>query len=241
MEYDKNKLPDFYSVRDYEQIDYSLSGMERKKCFCFFDNGFSSSVIEPNKRDIKFLWDGFLLIVDSEVTLDDLRSGINLYDARLIALQRTNILGSKSNDTNVRKYILNALESKKIKYVIMDDERHVDGYPSKCDLWSTRDLSVLLDAIDCVGLGEAYFFQNTNFKFEISFNKSGIPKFVYSHQGALVLRGENSTAIARLICNDSNLHDYIEGLVGSGVLYSYIEGRFLPGVKTSTIENKLNR
>ncbi len=55
MQYDTNKLPDFYSVRDFEQIDYSLEGMEGKKCYCFFDNGFTSNVIEPNKRDIRFI------------------------------------------------------------------------------------------------------------------------------------------------------------------------------------------
>ena len=35
--YNINKLPDFYSVRNFEQIDYSLEGMSFKKCFAFFD------------------------------------------------------------------------------------------------------------------------------------------------------------------------------------------------------------
>ena len=33
--YDSNKLPDFFSVRNYEQIDYSMEGMSGKKCYCF--------------------------------------------------------------------------------------------------------------------------------------------------------------------------------------------------------------
>lgn len=32
-----NELPDFYSVRNKEQIDYSLEGLENMKCFAFFD------------------------------------------------------------------------------------------------------------------------------------------------------------------------------------------------------------
>ena len=54
MIYECEKLPDFYSVRDIDQINYSLQDMENKKCYLFLDNGFSSNVIEPNKRDIKF-------------------------------------------------------------------------------------------------------------------------------------------------------------------------------------------
>ena len=50
MKYNVNKLPDFFSVRNKEQIDYSLEGLEGKKCFAFFDNGFTSNIIEPNKR-----------------------------------------------------------------------------------------------------------------------------------------------------------------------------------------------
>lgn len=241
MEYDRNKLPDFYSVRNYEQLDYSLEGMEGKKCYCFFDNGFSSNVIEPNKRDIKFIWDGFILFVDENLTLDKIRDGAYLFNGRLVALQRTNLLGTKFNNDEVRKYIIDALKKKGCEFVIMDDSRIVDGYPSKCDLWSTRDVSVLLDAIDCVGLGDAYFFQNADFKYEITFNKSGLPKFVYSHNGALVLRGENSTAISRLICNDLNLHDYIERAVGSEVLYSYIEGHFIPGKSIANIKKDISK
>ena len=45
MDYDRNKLPDFYSVRNYEQVDYSLEGLEGKKCYAFFDNGFTSNII----------------------------------------------------------------------------------------------------------------------------------------------------------------------------------------------------
>lgn len=51
--YDINSLPDFFSVRNNEQIDYAFEGMENKKCFVFFDNGFTSTYVETNKRDIK--------------------------------------------------------------------------------------------------------------------------------------------------------------------------------------------
>lgn len=241
MAYDKNKLPDFYSVRNYEQIDYSFEGMEGSKCFCFFDNGFSSNVIEPNKRDIKFIWDGFILFVDNDITLGDIQNGVDLYNARLVALQRTNILGTKFNGDEVRNYIVHKLETNGIPYEIMSDKRLVGGYPSKSDLWSTRDASVLLDAIDTVGLGDAYFFSNADFRFTIKFGDSSIPDFIYSHGGAVVLRGDSSTAISRLICNDQNLHDYVEGLVGDQVLYSFIEGKFLPGRSIGEIKSDISK
>lgn len=237
MQYDVNKLPDFFSVRNFEQIDYSLEGMEGKKCYCFFDNGFSSNIIEPNKRDMKFIWDGFILFVDSEITLEDIRNQISLFDARLVALQRTNLLGEKFNNNEVREYILKKLEEKNIPYEIKKDSNLVNGYPSKCDLWSTRDSSVLVDAIDCVGMGDAYYFKNTNFKYEITFNESNLPSFLYSHLGALVLRGENSTAISRLIVNDENLSNYLEKIIGSEKLYSYLSGKELSGTTISKIEN----
>ncbi len=59
MEYNINKLPDFYSVRNLEQIDYSLEGLEGKKCYAFFDNGFTSNILEGNKRDMRFVWMAF--------------------------------------------------------------------------------------------------------------------------------------------------------------------------------------
>lgn len=241
MKYDSNKLPDFFSVRNYEQINYSLEGMEGKKCYCFFDNGFSSNIIEPNKRDIKFIWDGFIMFVDPNITIENMKEGADLFNGRLVALQRTNLLGKKFNNIEVRKYIIDQLQQKNIEFEIMEDVKQVDGYPSQCDLWSTRDQSVLLDAIDCVGLGDAYFFQNSEFKYEISFNKSEIPTFVYSHLGAIVLHGENSTAISRLICNNQELQKYLENAVGNEVLYSYLEGKFLPGISISKLENKTRK
>jgi len=241
MQYDVNKLPDFFSVRNFEQIDYSLEGMEGKKCYCFFDNGFASNIIEPNKRDMKFIWDGFILFVDSDISLDDIRNQTNLFDARLVALQRTNLLGKKFNTDEVREYILNKLEEKNISYEIKNDSKNVDGYPSKCDLWSTRDYSVLVDAIDCVGMGNAYYFKNSDFHYEITFNESGLPSFLYSHLGALVLRGENSLAISRLIVNNQGLEDNLEKIIGSEKIYSYLEGKDLPGTTISKINSSIKK
>lgn len=239
MKYDNNKLPDFFSVRNYEQIDYSLENMEGKKCYCFFDNGFISNIIEPNKRDIRFIWDGFIMFVEPNIEIEDIKAGSDLFNGRLVAFQRTNLLGEKSNNSQVRAYIINKLKQKNIEFEIRGDEKQVDGYPSRCDLWSTREQSVLLDAIDCINLGDAYFFQNAHFKYEISFNKSKIPTFVYSHLGAIVLRGKNSIAISRLICNNRNLQDYLEKIVGDEKLYSYLEGKFLPGISISSLEKNL--
>lgn len=236
MEYNINKLPDFYSVRDYEQIDYSLEGLEGKKCFAFFDNGFSSNVIEPNKRDMKFIWDGFLLFVDQDITLDDIRSGVDLFDSRLVALQRTSVLGEKFNSIEVRDYITGQLQEKGIPVITMPDDKEVNGYPSKCDLWSTREESVLIDAIDCTGTGEAYYFKNSDFHFKISFEESNLPDFNYQHKGAIVLKGENSTAISRLILNNSNLQEHLENIVGEEKLYSFLEGRNIPGTSIHNIE-----
>ncbi len=105
MEYNINKLPNFYSVRNLEQIDYSLEGLEGKKCYAFFDNGFTSNILEGNKRDMRFVWDGFLLFVDYNITLDDIRNGVDLFDSRLVALQRTNLLRKKFNTEEIREYI----------------------------------------------------------------------------------------------------------------------------------------
>lgn len=241
MKYDIDKLPDFFSVRNFEQLDYSLEGMESKKCYCFFDNGFTSNVIEPNKRDIKFIWDGFIMFVDSNITLDDIRRGISLYNGRLVALQRTNLLEKKFNNNEVRQYIISQLQKRNIPFEIMKDKKNVSGYPSQCDLWSTRDQSVLLDAIDCVGSGNAYYFKNPDFKYEISFNESKIPNFLYSHRGAIVLHGENSIAISRLICNNQMLQEYLENTIGSEVLYSYFEGKFLSGIPISKLEEQVKK
>ncbi len=241
MIYDINKLPDFYSVRNFEQIDYAFADMQGKKCYCFFDNGFSSNIIEPNKREIKFIWDGFILFTDKDCSLQDIEQGIDLSNARLVALQRTSVIGEKFNNHNVRNYILEKLESYGITYEIMPDTRMVEGYPSKCDLWSTRDSSVLLDAMDCTGDGDAYYFKNDDFKFEIVFNISKIPKFLYSHQGALVLKGANDVAISRLLCNDKELIKYLSGIVGEEKIYSFLEGKNLPGITISNLESSVKK
>ena len=237
MKYDINKLPDFFSVRNFEQIDYSLEGMEGMKCLAFFDNGFASNVIEPNKRDIRFIWDGFLLFVSPEITIDDIKKGADLFDGRIVALQRTNLLGQKFNGDGVRNYIMEKLEEKDISVEIMGDRKEVDGYPSKCDLWSTRDEAVLIDAAECTGNGDAYYFRNALFQYEIEFDETKLPDFLYSHNGAVVLRGENSIAIARLVCNDQNLQEHLERVIGEDKLYSFLEGRQLSGTKIDRIVN----
>lgn len=237
MKYDFLKLPDFYSVRDFSQIEYSFEGMEGMKCYCFFDNGFTSNIINGNNRDMRFIWDGFILFVDRSISLEDIRNETDLYNARLVALQRTDLQGKKFNSMEVRDYIINKLQAEDIPYEIRPDFKTVDGYPSKCDLWSTRDSSVLIDAIDCVGEGDAYFFKDVGFNYEITFNESHLPSFLYSHLGAVVLKGKNSTAISRLIVNNQNLCDYLEKVIGGKKLYSYIEGRELLGSSISKIES----
>ena len=241
MIYECEKLPDFYSVRDIDQINYSLQDMENKKCYLFLDNGFSSNVIEPNKRDIKFIWDGFMLFTDPKITPDDIRNGVDLYDARLVALPRTNLLHKKCNNHEIKNYIITELQKKNIQYEIMPDKKIVDGYPSKCDLWSTRDFSVLLDAIDCVNQGQAYYNANTDFCFEITFNQSNFPSFLYSHCGALILHGSDGTAIARLINHNTQLRETIEKVIGTHKLYSYLEGKDYPGVSIAEIDKGVKK
>lgn len=239
MEYNKNYLPDFYSVRNKEQIDYSFEGMENKKCLLFLDNGFCSNIIEPNMRDMRFVWDGFLLFVDKDISIDDIKSGINLHDERLVALQRMSALRKKSNTPEIRDYILKKLESMGIPYEIMQDKKEVDGYPSQCDLWSTRDESVLIDAIGATGDGKAYYFKEASFNYRISFDTTMLPDMYYEHIGAIVLRGENETAISRLINNDNNLRSYLEEIVGKEKIHSFIQDCELSGDTISNIENKL--
>lgn len=233
--YNINKLPDFYSVRNFEQIDYSLEGMSFKKCFAFFDNGFVSNVIESNKRDIRFIWDGFLLFVDREITLDDIRLGVDLYNSRLVALQRTNLFGEKFNGVDVKSYILDKLQEENIFVEMMDDYCDVGGYPSKCDLWSTRDYSVLIDAMDTTGSGKAYYFESPDFNFDIVFNTSNIPSFCYRHRGTIVLKGDSSIAISRLLQNDINLQQKIKEVIGQEKMYSALEGKDISGVEISKL------
>lgn len=232
-------LPDFYSVRNKEQIDYSFEGMEGKKCFLFLDNGFVSNVIEPNKRDMRFIWDGFYLFVDQSMTIDDLESGINLYDERLVALQRTNIHGIKSNNIEIKNYIVRKLEDMNIPYEIMPDINLVDGYPTSCDLWSTREVSVLIDAIAQVGEGKAYYYQNTSFQFQIEFKTSDIPNFLYKHDGALVLKGEYEKAISRLVENNEALKELLNDIVKDNKIYSDVEGREQSGTEISEINKRV--
>ncbi|MDE5631034.1 MAG: hypothetical protein K2I70_05485 [Bacilli bacterium] len=239
MEYNKNCLPDFYSVRNESQIDYSFEGMEDKRCLLFFDNGFCSNVIEPNMRDMKFIWDGFLLFIDKSVSIDDIKSGIDLHDERLVALQRMSVGHEKSNTRKVREYVIKKLESMGIPYEVMPDKKEVDGYPSKCDLWSTRDESVLIDATNCTGDGQAFYFNDAQFNYRITFSSSNLPDMNYEHTGAIVLRGENETAISRLLNNDNNLRGYLEGIIGKEKIHSFIQNCDLPGDTISNIESKL--
>lgn len=239
MQYDLNKLPDFYSVRDIDQINYSLEDLEGKKCFAFFDNGFTSNVISCT-RPIKFIWDGFLLFVDDDVTLEDIRNNVNLYNSRLVGLQRTSF-SKKLNNIEMRKYILNQLLDKGIPTQIMPDTQLVDGYPTKCDLWSTREASVLVDATECTGKGEAYFFKDSYFSFTITFPESNLPDFNYEHNGAVVLNGENSTAISRLICNNQSLREYLENVIGTEKIYSYIQKENISGTNIKKIEEQMKK
>lgn len=213
MTYDTNNLPDFYSVRSYDQIDYSFKGLKGKKCYIFFDNGFKSTIIDHNNRDIRFIWDGFLLFVNPDISLNDIKNGTNLYNSRLVALQRTNLFGEKANNYETKKYILNKLMEEEIIIQIMNDKQEVNGYPSKSDLLSTRDTSVLIDAMNCVGMGKAYLFQSANFEFKISFPDSKLPELNYKHNSAIVLKMENSVAICRLISNGINLQTYLEQII----------------------------
>lgn len=233
------QLPDFYSVRNKDQIDYSFEGMEGRKCFLFFDNGFKSSIIEPNNREMRFIWDGFYLFVDEKTTVDDLKNGIDLYDARLVALQRTSVRGLKSNDINVRNYLLKKLEDMNISYEIMNDVNLVDGYPTTSDLWSTRDTSVLIDAIDTVGEGEAYYYQNAPFEFKIKFAESGIPALLYKHDGALVLKGKDEKAISRLIDNDENLKELLSNIIKDHKIYSCVQDRNISGTEITEVNKHI--
>lgn len=55
----------------------------------------------------------------------------------------------------------------------------------------------------------------------------------------IVLHGENSTAISRLICNNQALQEYLEKTVNSEILYSCLEGKFLPGISISELDNHI--
>ena len=226
MEYNINNLPDFFSVRNTEQIDYSMEQMEGKICYLFFDNGFASSIIEPNKRDIRFIWDGFMLFTNPSITLEDIKRKVNLYDSRLVAFQRTT---KHLNDDETRIYIMEKLKEKNIPFKIMPDINLVSGYPSQSDLWSTREKCVLMDATDCTKDGNAYYFNDDRFSFTITFSESNLPTLNYKHKGAIVLKGESSTAIVRLLENNQQLREEKEKTIGSNTVYSYLEQRLLKG------------
>ncbi len=206
--YDMNYLPDFFSVRNKDQIDYAFEGMEDKKCFVFFDNGFDSTFVETNTREIKYIWDGFLLFVDKNVDLEDIKNGINLHDARIMALQRTRYF-NKANTGDVRNYILDKLRNNKIKYEIMPDKNEVSGYPARGDMWSTRDETVLNDAIDCIQDGTATFYPLSEFSYNIKFSQTNIPNFNYEHTGGIVLKNGEQFILIRILNNDNILSDYI--------------------------------
>lgn len=207
--YDINCLPDFFSVRNKEQIDYAFEGMEDKQCFVFFDNGFDSTYVETNKRDIKYIWDGFLLFVDKDISIEDIKNGVNLHDARIMALQRTRYF-DKANTSDVRNYILEQLQNNNMKYSIMPDKNEVSGYPAKGDMWSTRDETVLNDAIDCIQDGMATFYPLSSFAFNIKFKETKLPVFNYVHNGGIVLNNEEQFILIRILDNDNVLSDYID-------------------------------
>ena len=210
--YDINCLPDFFSVIDKKQIDYAFSGMENKKCFVFFDNGFTSTYVETNK---KYIWDGFLLFVDKNIDIEDIKKGINLHDARIMALQRTSYF-DKANTSNVKEYILKQLQDNNIKYFIMPDKNEVSGYPSKGDMWSTRDETVLNDAIDCIQYGTATFYPLSEFNFKIEFSETKIPNFDYVHKGSIVLENEKQAILIEILDNNV-LSDYINSFSSRSV------------------------
>lgn len=239
MEVYSKSLPDFYSVRNREQIDYSFEGMKGKKCLLFLDNGFTSSIIEPNKRDMRFIWDGFYLFVDEATSIEDLKAGLDLYHDRLVALQRTSVRGIKSNNSEVKQYLVQKLEEMNIPYEVMPDTNLVDGYPTSCDLWSTRDSSVLIDAMDTVGEGEAYYYQNSLFQFRIKFLESGIPDFYYKHDGAVVLKGSGDKAISRLVESDANLKRILSQIINEKKIYSDVQGKNLSGTSIAELKQHI--
>lgn len=209
INYDINKLPDFYSVRSTTQIDYAFEGMEGMQCLLFLDNGFCSTYVETNKRDIKYIWDGFVLFIPKDMTLDDIRNGVNLHDTRLMALQRTKYF-EKANDDITKKYIISKIKKMGLTYKVMEDNNEIPiGYPAKGDMWSTRDESVLNDAIDCIETGMAIFYPLSEFSYSINFNSSNIPTLSYIHKGGIVLKNENDTILVRILDNDNILSNYI--------------------------------
>lgn len=123
-------------------------------------------------------------------------------------MQRTKYF-KKANSADVRSYILQKLEKNRIPYLIMSDKNEVSGYPSKGDMWSTRDESVLNDAIDCIETGMATFYPLSEFSFNICFPDTNLPDFKYIHKGGIVLENGEQFILIRILDNDNGLLDYI--------------------------------
>ena len=215
LRYNINLLPDFYSVRNKEAIDYSFQGMQDKKCLVFFDNGFKSTQVKNKEVIGELVWDGFLLFLNRNISLKDINNGIDLFDERLVALQRMNS-NIKANNEETRQYILEKLQSNNIEYEIMGDLNLVSGNCITYDMWSTRNKSVINDAIDCIGKSEVNYFPNDRFKFKISFNKSLDVIFDYEHVGEVVLENNNQVIVIKLLNNNFKLKDKMDDLLEKG-------------------------
>lgn len=150
-----------------------------------------------------------MLFVDKNISIEDIKNGVNLHDARIMALQRTHYF-DKANTSDVRNYILEQLQNNNIKYSIMPDKNDVSGYPARGDMWSTRDEAVLNDAIDCIKDGTATFYPFSTFSFNIKFKETKLPIFNYVHNGGIVLNNDEQFILIRILDNDNVLSDYIE-------------------------------
>ncbi len=154
------------------------------------------------------MWDGFLLFLNKNISLKDINNVVNLFDERLVGLQRMEN-GVKANNDNIKKYIINKLEKNNINYELMEDEKIVDGNCITYDMWSTRNKDVLKDAIDCIGECNAKYVESDNFNFKISFNKSLDVIFDYNHLGEIILKNDNQLIVAKLLNNNGHLNDKI--------------------------------
>lgn len=214
QKYDINCLPDFFSVRNKEQIDYAFEGMEDKKCFVFFDNGFKSNNVNVEDKKGELVWDGFLLFLNKSISLKDINNKVNLFDERLVGLQRIDN-DKKANDENIRKYIINKLNENNINYELMGDKKIVNGNCITYDMWSTRDKTVLKDAVECIGECDVKYISDDNFSFKISFNKSLNVIFDYNHLGEIILKNDSQLIVSKLLNNDSGLNDKINKIYQS--------------------------
>lgn len=206
--YNINYLPDFFSVRDREQIDYAFEEMNDKKCYVFFNNGFKSNTVNTEDKKGELLWDGFLLFLNKNISLKDINNEVNLFEERLVGLQRMDN-DVKANSEDIKCYIINKLKENNIDYELMEDEKKVNGNCITYDMWSTRNKDVLKDAIECIGEYNAYYVENDNFNFKISFNKSLNVIFEYNHLGELSLENDKQLIVMKLLNNDSGLNNKI--------------------------------